>query len=101
MRLNDSVSAVSVLPAPAVATRLFSRATLAYKRGDPGWLSIRVWRRSQIAYAALCSGQLSVQKLALYEHPRALDLETEADEERRHRVQVRDGDADMVEASCV
>jgi len=31
----------------------------------------------------------------------ALDLETELDEERRHRVEVRDGDADMVEASCV
>jgi hypothetical protein len=36
-----------------------SQATLAYKRGDPGWLSIRVWRRSQIAYVALCSGQLT------------------------------------------
>jgi hypothetical protein len=43
----------------------------------------------------------SVQKLALHEHPRALDLETEPDEERRHRVEVGDGDADMVEASCV
>jgi hypothetical protein len=42
----------------------------------------------------------SVYKLALHERP-ALDLETEPDEERRHRVEVRDGDADMVEASCV
>jgi hypothetical protein len=42
----------------------------------------------------------SVQKLALHERP-PLDLETEPDEERRHRVEVRDGDADMVEASCV
>jgi hypothetical protein len=42
----------------------------------------------------------SVQKLTLHEHP-ALDLETEPDEERRHRVEVRDGNADMVEASCV
>ena len=32
---------------------------------------------------------------------RALDLKTEPDEERRHRVEVRDGDADVVEASCV
>jgi hypothetical protein len=31
----------------------------------------------------------------------ALDLKTEPDEERRHRVEVGDGDADMVEASCV
>jgi len=35
----------------------------------------------------------------LHERP-ALDLETEPDEERCHRVEVRDGDADMVEASC-
>ena len=37
---------------------------------------------------------------ALHEHS-ALDLKTEPDEERRHRIEVRDGDADMVEASCV
>ena len=36
----------------------------------------------------------------LHEHS-ALDLKTEPDEERRHRIEVRDGDADMVEASCV
>jgi hypothetical protein len=41
-----------------------------------------------------------VQKLALHEHP-PLDLKTEPDEERRYHVEVRDGDADMVEASCV
>jgi hypothetical protein len=40
-----------------------------------------------------------VQEIPLHEHPRALDLETQPDEERRHRVEVRDGDADMVEAS--
>ena len=39
-------------------------------------------------------------KLALYERP-ALDLEAQPDEERRHRVEVRDGDADMVETSYV
>ena len=42
-----------------------------------------------------------VQELALNEHPRALDLQAEPDEERRHRVEVRDGYADMVEASYV
>jgi hypothetical protein len=40
-----------------------------------------------------------VQELALHEHPRALDLKTQPDEEPRHRVEVRDGDADMVKAS--
>jgi hypothetical protein len=39
-----------------------------------------------------------VHEIALHEHP-ALDLETEPDKERRHHVEVRDGDADMVEAS--
>ena len=39
-----------------------------------------------------------VHELALHEHP-ALDLETQPDEERRHRVEIRDGDADVVEAS--
>jgi hypothetical protein len=42
-----------------------------------------------------------VQELALDGHPRALDLETQPDEERRHRVEVRHGDADVVEASDV
>ena len=32
---------------------------------------------------------------------RALGLEAQPDEERRHRVEVRDGDADMVETSYV
>jgi hypothetical protein len=41
-----------------------------------------------------------VHELALYERP-ALDLEAQPDEERRHRVEVRDGDADMVETSYV
>jgi len=40
-----------------------------------------------------------VQELALHEHPRALDLETQPDEERRHRVEVRNGDTHMVETS--
>ena len=40
-----------------------------------------------------------VQELAFHEHPRALDLETQPDEERRHRVEVRNGDTDMVETS--
>jgi hypothetical protein len=43
----------------------------------------------------------SVQKFPLQEHPRALDLETEPDEERRHRVEVGDGDADMVAPALV
>ena len=43
----------------------------------------------------------SVQKFALHKHPRSFDLETEPNEERRHRVEVRHGDADMVEASYV
>jgi hypothetical protein len=43
----------------------------------------------------------SVQELALDEHPRALDLEAQPDEERRHLVEVRDGDADMIEPSYV
>jgi hypothetical protein len=38
-----------------------------------------------------------VHELALYERP-ALDLEAQPDEERRHRVEVRDCDADVVEA---
>jgi hypothetical protein len=37
-----------------------------------------------------------VHELALYECP-ALELEAQPDEERRHRFEVRDGDADMVE----
>src|SRR3982074_3814792 len=41
-----------------------------------------------------------VQELALNEHP-ALDLEAEPDEEGRHRVEVRDGDADMFSSSYV
>ena len=41
-----------------------------------------------------------VHELALYERP-ALDLEAQPDEKRRHRVKVRDGDADMVETSYV
>jgi hypothetical protein len=41
-----------------------------------------------------------VHELALHERP-ALDLEAQPDEERRHRVEVRDGDADMVETSYV
>ncbi len=40
---------------------------------------------------------MTVQELALHEHPCALDLETQPDEERRHRVEVRNGDTDMVE----
>ena len=40
----------------------------------------------------------SVQKLPLHERP-PLDLKPESDEERRHRVEIGDGDADMVEAS--
>lgn len=39
-----------------------------------------------------------VDELPFYEHP-ALNLETEPDEERRHPVEVRDRDADVVEAS--
>jgi hypothetical protein len=35
----------------------------------------------------------------IVEHRRALDLGTEPDEEPRHRVEVRDGDTDMVETS--
>jgi hypothetical protein len=38
-----------------------------------------------------------VQELAFHERA-SLDLEAQADEERRHRVEVGDGDADMVEA---
>jgi hypothetical protein len=41
-----------------------------------------------------------VHQLALYERP-ALNLEAQPDEERRHRVEVRDGDADMVETLYV
>src|SRR5205807_6196697 len=41
-----------------------------------------------------------VHELALYERP-ALDLEAQPDEKRRGRVEVRDGDADMVETSYV
>jgi hypothetical protein len=41
-----------------------------------------------------------VHELALYERP-ALDLEAQPDKERRHRVEVRDGDADMVKTSNV
>src|SRR5205807_9992263 len=41
-----------------------------------------------------------VHELALHEHP-ALDLEAEPDEKRRGRVEVRDGDANVVEASYV
>jgi hypothetical protein len=40
-----------------------------------------------------------VQELAFHEHPCALDLETEPDEGSRHRVEVGDGDAHMVETS--
>src|SRR3712207_2925515 len=40
-----------------------------------------------------------VQECAFDRHPRALDLEAQRDEERRHRVQVRDRHADVVEAS--
>ena len=43
----------------------------------------------------------SFQELALDGHPRALDLEAQPDEERGHLVEVRDGDADMVEPSYV
>jgi hypothetical protein len=39
-----------------------------------------------------------VQELALHEHPRALDLEPQPDEERRDRVEVCNGDTDMIEA---
>jgi hypothetical protein len=39
-----------------------------------------------------------VDELAFHEHP-ALNLETQPDEERRHRVEVPDRDADVVEAS--
>ena len=39
-----------------------------------------------------------VQKLALHGHPGALDLETQPDEERRHRVEVRDRDSHVVES---
>ena len=39
-----------------------------------------------------------VDELAFHEHP-ALDLETQPDEERRHGVEVRDRDADVVEAN--
>ena len=39
-----------------------------------------------------------VHECPLEECP-ALDLEAQRDEERRRRVQVRDGDADVVEAS--
>ncbi len=42
----------------------------------------------------------SVQELALHERA-ALDLETQPDEERRHRVEVVDSDADMVETPDV
>ncbi len=41
-----------------------------------------------------------VHELALYECS-ALDLEAQPDEERRHRVEVRNGDANMVETSYV
>ena len=41
-----------------------------------------------------------VDELALYERP-ALDLEAQPDEERCHRVEVPDGDANMVETSYV
>jgi hypothetical protein len=39
-----------------------------------------------------------VDELAFHEYP-ALNLETQPDEERRHRVEVPDRDADVVEAS--
>jgi hypothetical protein len=41
-----------------------------------------------------------VHQLALHEHP-ALDLKAQPDENRRCLVEVRDGDADVVEASHV
>jgi hypothetical protein len=40
----------------------------------------------------------SVQEFSLYHRPRALDFETECDEERRHQVQILNSDADVVEA---
>jgi hypothetical protein len=40
-----------------------------------------------------------VQELALHEHPCALDLETQPDEERRRRVEIGNSDSDMIEPS--
>jgi len=40
-----------------------------------------------------------VEELALNEHPRAFNLETETDEERHHGVEARDRDTDVVETS--
>jgi hypothetical protein len=80
---------------------------LAIAAGDPGSWSGRTkldsssrvppsgGRKHDDLGAGVRDADDSVYELHLHERP-AL----EPDEERRHRVEVRDGDADMVEASC-
>jgi hypothetical protein len=71
---------------------------LAIAAGDPGSWSGRT--KHDDLGTGVGDSDDRVQELAFHDHP-PLDLETEPDEERRHRVEVRDGDADMVEASYV
>jgi hypothetical protein len=93
-------------------SQLRSPSSLAIAAGDPGSWSGRTKLESSSTVppsgsrsmtdlgAGVRNADHSIQKLALHERP-ALDLKTQPDEERRHRVQVRDGDADMVETSRV
>jgi hypothetical protein len=83
---------------------------LAIAAGDPGSWSGPLEARELQSGASIGRSQHDdlgagvrdaddrVHELALHEHP-PLDLESQPHEERRHRVEVRDGDAYMVETS--
>jgi len=51
----------------------------------------------QISVRAPRGADHRVEELALDEHRRALDLETQPDEERRHLFEIGNGDTNMIE----
>ena len=84
---------------------------MAVAAGDPGWwsgpdearqlkpgTSIGRPQHDDLG-AGVGDADDRVQEVARHEHPCALNLETQPDEERHHRVEVRNGDTDMIETS--